>query len=156
MQIEKELLAEDKYTGIRLIPIKTHTVYQMAKEVDKIQKQANPILDEMEKLSKEKLEPTQIKIRELKEEIKKLQDNPEYIQAIDEYEVLLKRVELKDNKATVIKNKMQPLVDAEIEGQLGEFEKPLKLIGKDGKYFVEVIDELEEWLKGKRKNNATS
>jgi hypothetical protein len=154
MQIDKELLSEDKYTGNRLIPIKSYTIVKMMKEVEKIQKQANPILDEMDKLTKDKLEKFTTEIGKHREAIQAIQNDPEYKQAQAEYEVLLKRVELKDDKATVIKNKIQPLVDAELEGQLGEFEKPLHLTMQKGKLYVEVADEVEEFIKAKRKKNA--
>lgn len=154
MQIDPALLSEDKYTGTRLIEITNSKVRELMKEVGKIQKQANPILDEMDKILKGGLEEFQRQIQIKRSEIVEIQNQMKPQK--DEYDVLLKRVELKDNKAQLIKNKIQPLVDQELEGQLGEFEKPLHVVVKDHKIYVEVQDSLEEFIKQKRDANSSS
>ena len=147
MQIDKELLSEKNYTGSRLIEITDEKVVELKLKLKEFQKEANPILLEMEKISP-LMDPIFTKIRELEEEKKKLQDEMAPIRA--PYDELLSQVEKIDIKAQAVKNKIQPLVNKIVVGQLGEFEKAMHLTEQDGKLYVEVIDEIEEKVKAIR------
>jgi len=147
MQIDKELLSEKNYTGSRLIEITDEKVSELKLKLKEFQKEANPILLEMEKISP-LMDPIFTKIRELEEEKKKLQDEMAPIRA--PYDELLSQVEKIDVKAQAVKNKIQPLVNKIVVGQLGEFEKAMHLTEQDGKLYVEVIDEIEEKVKAIR------
>jgi len=50
----------------------------------------------------------------------------------------------------LIKDKIQPIILDLVKNELGEFEKAQQTIDKDGKVFVEIIDEIEEKVKSIR------
>lgn len=149
MQIDKELLSEKNYTGSRRIMISNQMVTKFKKEIDELQKQANPILKKMEKISEsikpemEEIGELQKKIREIKEKIK-----PEE----DKYQTELKKVELIDQKADNIKNKIYPIVFKELEGKLEEFEEARQVITDKGVVYVEIHDKIEDFIKMLRAN----
>jgi len=144
MQINKDILAEKNYEGTRLIEITDEKVIQLHGELNKLQKEANPHLKIMEEITP-KLDPLFTKLRELEEEKSKVKLEMTPIRA--PYDEELKKVELIDQRAQLIKNKMQPMILKLVEGSLGEFETARQLIEKDGKMYVEVIDEIEEKIK---------
>jgi len=147
MKIEKDLLAVENYTGTRRIQISNQMVIKFKKEIDNYQKQAQPFLKKMEDLSK-LLDPSYATISEHTKEINKIK--AEMAGTLELYNKELKEVELLDQKAQMIKNKLQPIIDKEIEGKLGEFEKPLHLTEEKGFFFVEIADEIEDFIKSKR------
>ena len=147
MNISKELLSAKNYTGARRIEIKSPMVTKYKKEIDKYQKQAMPFLLKIEKISKV-LDPFYAKINEHTEEINKIK--AEMADSLEEYQKEIAEVELIDKKAQAIKNKLQPIVDDLIKGKLGEFEKPVNLTSEKGFHYVEVTDELEDYIKSRR------
>jgi uncharacterized phage infection (PIP) family protein YhgE len=147
MQIPSELLKESNYSGTRLIEIKDAQVTKLQKELTKLQLEANPFLEEMEKLTPI-LDPYYTKLRNLQEEIKKVQE--EMAPTKETYDEWLEKVQKIDQKAQLIKNKIQPIVLDLVNPQLTEFEKANQMIEKDGQLFVEVADEIEEKVKAIR------
>jgi len=147
MKIPSELLAEKNYEGTRLLELTDEKLTALQKELNVLQVEANPHLLEMEKITPS-LDPLFTKIRELNEEMKKVQDKKAPLQEV--YNEWLKKVEEIDQRAQLIKNKIEPLVKKLIEGQLGEFEKATTMKEKDGKIFVEIVDEIEEKVKAIR------
>ena len=147
MQISKEILSEKNYTGSRLIEITDAKVIELKAKLTEFQKEANPILEEMEKISP-LMDPIFSEIRELEAKKEELRSSLAPIRA--PYDELLKKVEVIDTKAQVIKNKIQPIVNKLVAPDLGEFEKAMHVIEKDGKLFVEVVDEIEERVKAIR------
>lgn len=147
MQIPKEYLTEKNYEGTRLIEVVDDKVAELKKELTALQIEANPFLEEMEKLSPV-LDPFFVKIGEHQAAIDALKKEMEEPKA--EYNEWLKKVEEIDQKAQLIKNKIVPLVNAIVAPSLGEFEKANQMVPKDDKLFVEVIDEIEEKVKSIR------
>ena len=147
MNIPKDLLAEKNYSGSRLIKINNPVILKLKKELTEFQKKANPTLKKMEEISK-LLDPTYSKIAELNQQITKLKEEIQPTREL--YDVEMAKVELIDQRAQLVKNKIQPLIEKEIEGQLGEFEKALQATEKNNLIFVEVVDELEETVKKMR------
>lgn len=151
MRIPKELLAEKNYEGTRLIKLTDPLLLKMKKELNELQKKANPTLKKMEEMSKI-LDPYYQQIAQLNEKVNALK--VELAPHRELYDVELKKVELIDQKAQLIKNKMTPIIDKLIEGQLEEFEKPLHATEKNGVMYVEVANELEEAVKNLRARKA--
>lgn len=147
MQIPKEVLAEKNYEGTRLIEITDEKVFSLHQELKKLQVEANPTLAKMEKLTPI-LDPIYIKIGELEKEKAKLKEEMQPTR--EKYDELLAVVQKIDQRAQAIKNKIQPLVNSICEPQLSEFEKANQMLEKDGKIFVEVMDEIEEKVKAVR------
>jgi chromosome segregation ATPase len=97
---------------------------------------------------KDKIDPLLSEVKELESQVKEVKKGKENEQNL--YNEAIKKVEKLDARASLIKEKMQVLVNKLIVPQLGEFEKALHLIEKDGKVFVEIIDEIEEKVKAIR------
>lgn len=144
MQIDKELLSEVNYTGSRLIEVTDETVIALQSELSELQKEANPYLAEMEKYTPE-MDRVYGEINKLEEQKKALREEIAPTRAL--YDEQLVEVEKIDQKAQVIKNKIQPLILDLVKEELGEFEKALQVIVRDGKTYVEVVDEIEEAVK---------
>lgn len=149
MQINKEALAEKNYTGARLVKIIDPTIIKLQKELTKYQIKANPILKKMEKISP-KMDPIYQKIGEHQKEIKRLQE--ELLPFKELYDVELKKVELIDQKAQLIKNKIQPIALKLVEKELGEFEQANQIVAKGNELFIEITDKLEDFIKAHRAN----
>lgn len=147
MKISKEILLEKNYEGTRLIEIKDPKIKQLHKELSKLQVEANPHLKIMESITP-KMDPLFTKLRELELEKEKVKAQMAPIRA--PYDKELKEVEKIDQRAQLIKNKIQPLVLKTIQPLLSEFEKANQLIEKNGSMFVEVTDEIEEKIKAIR------
>lgn len=147
MNISKEQLSAENYTGTRKIQIHSSMVTKYKKEIDKYQKQAEPFLIKVEKIAKV-LDPFYARINEHTEEINKIK--AEMAEPLEAYQKEIAEVELIDKKAQSVKNKLQPIVDDLIKGQLGEFEKPVNLVSEKGLHYVEVTDEIEDYIKSKR------
>ena len=144
MKIPAEYLKESNYDGTRLIEITDPKVTELHNELKKLQEEANPHLEIMEKITPQ-LDPLFTELRELEQKKEEVRQRMAPIR--EPYDVELAAVEKIDQKAQLIKNKMQPLILSLVQKELGEFEQARQLIEKDGKYFVEVIDELEEKVK---------
>lgn len=151
MKIPAEFLAEKNYEGSRLIEVTDPTVMKLRAKVAELAEPAKPFLAEMEKLGKV-LDPFYVKIGKLNEEIKKIKEEMAPTKELFDKEVA--ELEKIEQKAQLIKNKIQPLVNELMKGQLSEFERANQLIDRDNKLFVEVIDEIEEKIKAVRAQKA--
>lgn len=151
MNLTKEQLNESNYTGARLIKITNPTILKYKAELEDLQKEINPFLEKMEVITKE-LDPIYNKIQEHNKAIKKLQE--ELAEPKSRYDAEVAQIDPFEVKAQAIKNKMQPLVVKELEGQLAEFEKSTRLITKDDVVYAEIVDEIEELIKAKRQMKA--
>ena len=151
MQIPSEVLAEKNYAGTRLIEITDPKVMELRAEVAAFAPDAKPFLEKMEEYSKV-LDPFYSQINEHSKEIKKLKDEMAPTKELFDAEV--SQLEKIEQKAQLIKDKIQPMIMELIQDQLGEFEKALQLIDKDEKLYVEVVDEIEECVKKIRANKA--
>ena len=150
MKIPAEYLKESNYDGTRLIEITDPRVIKLSKEISKLKEPAEPHLKRMEELSKV-LDPIYSQINSHNKEISALREKmgPDK----DLFDIEVAALEKIDQKAQLIKNKMQPIVNELIKAELGEFDKPMQVITKeDGKMFVEIQDELEEKIKQIRAN----
>jgi chromosome segregation ATPase len=151
MKIPNEILSEKNYEGTRLIEITDTKVAELKAKLNALQAEANPTLEKMEAITPA-MDLIFKKIGVLEEQKKTLHAELEPIRA--PYDELLKEVEKIDQRAQLIKNKIQPLVNSIVAPMLGEFEKANQMIEKDGKLFVEVVDELEEKVKAIRAAKA--
>lgn len=149
MQIPKELLEEKNYTGSRLIEITDETVLSLKQQLKDLQKEANPHLEKSEEFLPE-MDRIYGLIQKLEQDKKKLQDEVKPIR--EKYDEVMKPVEEIDQRATLIKNKLTPIVNNLVKDQLGEFEKALQLKEEGDKIYVEVIDEIEEKIKAIRQS----
>lgn len=157
MKIDKEMLAEKNYSGSRLIEITDKTVLKLQKEVAKFAPLAKPHLDKLEKLGKV-LDPARIKIRELREKLKKEEDKIKEDCKFDELVVqeakAIEELEAINQKADLVKNKITPIINNLVKDQLDEFEIARHVNVKEDKIFVEVFDEVEEKVKQLRAQKA--
>lgn len=152
MKIPAEILSEKNYEGSRLLEITDEQVIKLKKEIETYQPIAKPHLDKMEELGKI-LDPFYTKIRGLEEEKKKIKD--EMQPTLDLFNAELKEMETIEQKTNLIKDKIRSLITKLIEKELGEFETAKELDTRDGKLFVEIIDELEEKIKAIRMVKAS-
>lgn len=145
MQIPKDILSEKNYTGSRLIEITDEVVLGLKKELDLLQQEMNPLLDAI-KPEWDSLDASFPRLQKAQEELKKVQDErAPILEKCRKYEEdTLKPVE---QKAQLIKNKIQPIILELVKGELGEFEKAQQTMDKDGKVYVEIVDEIEEKVK---------
>lgn len=151
MQIPKEILSEKNYEGSRFIEVNNVKITELMKELTAYQQEANPTLEVMDKYAKI-LDPFYQKIAVLQGEIKKIKD--EMVEDKLKYDEEMSKVEKIDAKASIIKNKLMPIILDEVRDQLGEFEVAIQTKEKDGKVFVEVQDKLEETVKQLRAQKA--
>jgi len=152
MQIPQEYLEEKNYEGTRLIEITDPKVAQLKAELIKLQKEINPFLEVIEKKMTPIFDKHQEAMKPLQEKLNKLKE--ELAPTKSEYDALIAKIEPFEQKAQLIKNKLQPIVLKFVKGQLGEFEKANQVIDKDGKLFVEIVDEIEEKVKAIRAMKA--
>lgn len=151
MKIPAEYLSEVNYEGTRLIEINDETISSLTEELNALQAEANPFLEKMEALTPQ-MDPLYSRIQEMEDEKKKIREELAPIRAL--YDIEAAEVEKIDAKATLIKNKMTPIVLDLVKDQLGEFEIALHTVTKDGKLYVEVRDEIEEKIKQIRAKNG--
>lgn len=145
MQIPKELLSEKNYEGTRLIEITDENILRLFQERSEILKSGEPIMKQMDELSKP-LDAFYEKLRPIEEERKKIKE--EMQPAVDAYQAVVDRMDTEIyQKTRLIDQKLNPMVDELVKDQLSEFEKAKTLTVRDGKYFVEVEDQLEEKIK---------
>lgn len=151
MKIPADILAEKNYEGARLIELTDEKVLQLNKELKALQAEANPILEVMEKMTPA-MDPLYTKLRDL--EAQKLAIKTELDPLRAPYDLEMAKLEPIDQKANLIKQKLQPLVNAIVADQIGELERANQMIEKDGKLYVEVLDEVEEAVKAVRAKKA--
>ena len=145
MQIPTEYLSEKNYEGSRLIEIVDENVLRLFKERAEILKSGEPIMAEMDTLSKP-LDEFYIKLKPLEEERKKIKEDMQ--PATEAYQSVVERMDKEIyQKTRLIDQKLNPMVDELVKEQLSEFEKAKTLTEKEGKYYVEVEAQLEEKIK---------
>lgn len=147
MQIPKDLLSEKNYEGTRLIEINDEGVKNLMADLTALQQEANPYLEKMETFTPQ-MDPIYSEISLLQNKINELHAQVKPIRAL--YDAEMEHVEAIEQRAMVIKNKLMPIVLDLVKDELGEFEKATQTVTKDGKLYVEVIDELEEKIKAIR------
>jgi predicted nucleic acid-binding Zn-ribbon protein len=147
MKIPADFLHEKNYEGTRLLEITDETVLKLRGEIAKFTPIAKPHLDEMEKHGKV-VDPYYQQIHNHQQEIEKLRKEMAPAKAL--FDAEHQKLEAIHQQAEAIKVKMTPLVNKILEGQLSEFERPAQLIDKEGKVYVEIVDELEEKVKSLR------
>lgn len=150
MKIPQEYLKESNYDGTRLVEVTDKKVAELHAKLTELQREANPHLEIMEKITPQ-LDPLFTELRELETKKQAVKDKMAPIR--EPYDTELAMVEKIDQRAQLIKNKIQPLILDLVKKDLGEFETARQLIEKDGKLYVEVIDELEEKVKLIRTKN---
>ena len=153
MKIPKEYLRESAYEGTRFVEVKNETVLGLVKEIMAYQQEANPTLEVMDSLSKI-LDPYYQKIQKLQTEIGNIK--AEMADDKAKYDEEMAKVEKIDQKASLIKNKIMPLILDEVKDELGEFEVALQTKEVDGKLYVEIQDKLEEQVKSLRAQKANN
>lgn len=147
MNIPKEFTSEKEYCGTRLIEINDESVTRLSNELKELQKEAEPFIDAMAKMSPA-MDPIYTELRVVEDKRKELKDKLQPL--LEPYQEEMAKADKVYQKAQLIKNKMTPIVNELVKPQLGEFETAKELKEKDGKIFVEVIDELEEKIKAIR------
>lgn len=147
MQIPSELLSEKNYEGTRLIEITDEGVLNLTSDLTALQQEANPYLEKMEAITPE-MDVIYSKMAELDKQKKELQAEVAPIR--EKYDAEAVFVEEIDQRATLIKNKLLPIINDLVKDELGEFEKAMQTVNKDGKLYVEVQDEIEEKIKAIR------
>lgn len=152
MKIDKEILSEKNYEGTRLIEITDERVLELKKQMDALQMEMKPFLETI-KPDWDSLDESFPALREAQEALKKIQDErAPVLDKCRKFEVdFLMPIE---QKAQLIKDKLQPLILNIIKDQLSEFETAKQTVDKDGKVYVEVIDEIEEKIKSLREIKA--
>jgi len=149
MQIAPEVLSEKNYTGSRLIEVKGNDLIdELQKELVSIEEYVKPIVEKLTENYYKIVDPWYQECLIKKEEIKSLKDKIKEV--ADKYQSEVSEVEKKGEQAQLIKNKLVPIINDHVSSQLGEFEKALHTVVKDGKLYVEVVDEIEEKVKAIR------
>ncbi len=152
MQIDPKVLAEINYTGSRLIEIDNPKLSELQKELSAYQQEINPIIDMLSAEYYPVIDPMYQKVQELNAEAKAIKEKIAEQTAM--HKKSIEAIEAAEQKAGLIKNKMQPLILKEVEGKLSEFEIARNTVIKDEKIYVEVFDEIEEKVKALRTAKA--
>lgn len=137
MQIDQELLKEENYTNPRLIEIKNDEVVKLYETVREHQEKVNPFLTRFEEIEAKKAElraPFEAYEKETKEEL----------------EDMMEKMQVEDQLASKVKEKLVPLIEDEIIPQLGELDEFVGLDKVDGKLYAKINDRIEEWVKAVR------
>jgi hypothetical protein len=150
MIIDKAILSEKNYTGTRLIEITDEKVISLLEEVKKCGVEAEPFLNEMEKLTPA-LEVIYAELKPIEE--KRAELKARLTEELKPFQVQQEQADLINQKADAIKEKLYPIARNVIKDQLSEFEMGGQFIERDGKTFIEVTDQLEEKIKQIRQFN---
>jgi phosphomevalonate kinase len=148
MQIPKEILTEANYEGSRLIEVTDESISKYQEELTSIQKEINPVLDRLNENYYSKADPLYQEVQRLNEQIKPIKEQLRELFEMNKADTEF--IEAQEQKAQLVKNKMLPLVNDYVKESLGEFDKALQTVVKDGKLYVEVVDEIEEKIKAVR------
>jgi len=148
MKIDKEILSEKNYAGSRLILIEDKKLDELQVELSSLQHEINPILDILNEKYYTVIDPIYQEVQKLNEEVKA----KKFVigELTNKFKKEIETIEATEQKAMLVKNKMQPIILKSIEGQLGEFEIARHTEVKEGKIYVEVFDEIEEKVKALR------
>jgi predicted nuclease with TOPRIM domain len=153
MRIDPTILKEVNYVGSRLVDIEDETIAKLhAEKVEILESEKKPILDKMTELEKplqvfyDRLTPIESERSSIKEEMKPLSE--EYSKEVEKIEAVQQKIDSIDQKINIIAND-------KVKSELGEFETARTLHVKNGKFSIEVIDEIEELVKKIRSNVAS-
>lgn len=138
-----ELVNKIKEISTKIRPL----TLEFDEELKKLPKDITEFTPELNKI-KDKIDPLMNEVKALEAQILEVKKGKQKEQ--EAYNEAIKKVEKLDARAALIKEKIQVLVNKIINPQLSEFEKALHLLEKDGKIYVEVIDEIEEKIKSIR------
>lgn len=142
-----EVLSEKNYEGNRLLLIEDETLDSLIAEIGKEKTDIEPTIQKLEVVTN-KLDPAYTQIRELQEKITKIKEEMKPEQ--DEYEALKPELDAFKDRIDLIQNKMRAIINKFAEDKLKPFEKALQTQLKGDKLYVEIVDELEEFLKKHR------
>ena len=149
MKIPVELLAEKNYEGTRLLEVTDPKALELRAKIAELQPEATPFAEKVEEYSKI-LDPDYQKIGELQRKINEIREKTAPTRALLDAQVA--ELEKIEQRAQLLKDKLQPLINSLIKDQLGEFERADQLVERNGKLYVEITDELEEKIKLIRAN----
>lgn len=147
MKIPQEYLTEKNYEGARLIEITDEKVAELNKELKALQAEANPILAVMEKMTPA-MDPLYTKLRDLEAQKTAVKEELDPLRV--PFDAEMEKLTPIEQKAQLIKTKMQTIINSLVSEQIGELERANQMIEKDGKLYVEVLDEVEEAIKATR------
>lgn len=152
MQIDKELLSEKNYTGSRLFLIENEDVKTLHDELTALQKEINPTLDKLSTEYYPVVDPLYQEVQKLNTQIKEIKEK--ISQKTSEFEADIKSIEAIEQKANLVKDKLQPIILEAVKDELGEFEVARQTVVRDEKIYVEIFDEIEEKVKQIRASKA--
>lgn len=155
MKIPKEILSEANYEGSRLILITKEDnskIYDLQSTLSSYQKELNPILDKLQKEYYSVADPLYTELKALQEKVRGLQTQLRDLGEKHKEDTSL--LEAIEQKAQLVKNKIQPMILKAVEPLLGEFETAKHTVFKDDMIYVEVFDEIEETIKNTRRAKA--
>jgi len=152
MKIDKALLAEANYEGSRLIEVVDENLNVLQAELSALQQEINPILDILNESYYKAIDPIYQEVQKLNEEIK----GKKFVigELTKKFQPQIEIIEATEQKASLVKNKMQPIILEAVKEQIGEFEIARHTVNKDGKMYVEIFDEIEERVKALRASKA--
>lgn len=134
MQIDEKVIAPENYSNPRFIEIKNTHVKTLYERIIDIQKGINPKLERLEEITKKK------------EELKK--PFTDYCAEVkQEEEELIAFMEGEDAKAKKIKDKLVPMVQKAVKGQMGDFDEFVGLAIQGDTIVAKVNDRIEEFVK---------
>ena len=152
MKIDSTLLSEKNYTGNRRILVEDEKLKEFQTILEGYQKDINPLLDRMNVEYSPIVDPLNAEIQKKTLEIKELKAR--ITAETDKFQDVIDGIEKAEQKAQLIKNKVQPIVLKALEGKLSEFEVARYTEVDGGKIYAVVFDELEEKVKEIRANNG--
>ena len=152
MKIDSTLLSEKNYTGNRRILVEDEKLQEFQTILEGYQKDINPLLDRMNVEYSPIVDPLNAEIQKKTLEIKELKAR--ITAETDKFQDVIDGIEKAEQKAQLIKNKVQPIVLKALDGQLGEFEVARYTEVDGGKIYAVVFDELEEKVKEIRANKG--
>jgi cell division septum initiation protein DivIVA len=152
MQIPKEILSEKNYTGNRRILVEDPNLMEFQTILEGYQKEINPLLDTLNKEYSPVVDPLNQEVLKKLTEVKELK--AKIAEETAKYKDIMETIDSFEQRADLIKNKVQPIVLKALEGQLGEFEVARYTEVQDGKIYAVVFDEIEEKVKELRANKA--
>lgn len=142
MQIDTNLLKEENYSNPRLVEITNEETIKLYNQVRAHQEVVMPFLRRYEEIEAKKAElraPFDEYVKETKQELEDMMD----------------AMKAEDQLAAKVKEKLVPLVEAEVMPHLGELDEFVGIEKIDDKYYAKVNDRIEEWVKAVRETRAT-
>ncbi len=145
MQIDKELFSEKNYTGSRLILVESEDIKTLHDELSVLQKEINPVLDKLSTEYYPQIDPMYQEVQALNVQVKEIKEKIADI--TETFKSDIQSIEEVEQRAQLVKGKLQPLILEAVADQLGEFEVARQTVVQDEKIYVEVFDEIEEKVK---------